>query len=496
MASATITRPRPGPAEASARRRWLLSWPAVALGALILGTLAGFLVYPTFPNYDSYYSLLWGREVLHGTLPSFEAYRAPTQHPLAIVFGAVLALVGDDADRIMVGATLASFVVLAAGLYRLARASFGMVVGLAAAALLCSRFDFPFLAARAYIDIPYLAFIVWAAALESERPRRGTPVFVLLIGAGLLRPEAWLLSGLYFLWCFLPAAWPQRIRNAVLTWIAPVTWVAVDWIVTGHPLFSLTHTSGLAEELGRQRGLSEIPTATVQFLKNLDKVPVFYAGIAGLVLAVVLAPRRAVMPVAMFVIGMGTFVLVGLAGLSVIDRYLLVPSLMVMVFAAVTLAGWTMLRPGLRARRAWALAAGLVIAYGFFFTATRVNFGLFDSELRFRADSHASLERLLRDPRVQAARRCGPVSVPNHKLVPDSRWILNAGVGDVIARSDPDQKGRLARGVAIYATSRQALLRQGFTQDDQSVEDTANSLPLPGYEFVTATGHYGAYARC
>jgi hypothetical protein len=496
MASATITRPSPGPAEEPARRRRPLSWPALALGVLILGTLAGFVIYPTFPNYDSYYSLLWGREALNGTLPSFEAYRAPTEHPLAIVFGAVLAIVGDEADRIMVGATLASFVVLAAGLYRLARASFGTLVGLAAGALLCTRFDFPFLAARAYIDIPYLAFIVWAAALESERPRRGTSVFVLLICAGLLRPEAWLLSGLYFLWCFLPSTWPQRIRNAVLTWVAPVTWAAVDWIVTGHPLFSLQHTSGLAEELGRQRGLSEIPQATVQFLKSLDKVPVFYAGILGLLLAVVLAPRRAVMPVAMFVIGMGTFVLVGLAGLSVIDRYLLVPSLMVMVLAAVTLAGWTMLRPGLWVRRAWAVGATLVIAYGAFFTATRVNFHTFDAELTFRSESHASLERLLRDPRVEAARRCGPVSVPNHKLVPDSRWILDAGVDDVVARSDPEQKGRLARGVAIYAVSRQALLRQGFTQDDQSVEDTANSLPLPGYRFVAATGHYGAYARC
>ncbi|MEA2320064.1 MAG: hypothetical protein QOD44_4253, partial [Solirubrobacteraceae bacterium] len=150
MASATITRPSPGPAEEPARRRRPLSWPALALGALIVGTLAGFLIYPTFPNYDSYYSLLWGREALNGTLPSFEAYRAPTEHPLAIVFGAVLAIVGDEADRIMVGATLASFVVLAAGLYRLARASFGTLVGLAAAALLCTRFDFPFLAARAY----------------------------------------------------------------------------------------------------------------------------------------------------------------------------------------------------------------------------------------------------------------------------------------------------------------------------------------------------------
>jgi len=495
MASATLTRPRPGQPEAPARRRSLVSWPVLALAGLIIGTTVGFFVRPTFPNYDSYYSLLWGREVLHGTLPSFDAYRAPTEHPLAIAFSAVLALVGDDADRIMVAATFASFVVLAAGMYRLGRASFTWVVGLIAAALLCTRFDFPFLAARAYIDIPYLALIVWAVALEAEQRRRGTVVFVLLAAAGLLRPEAWLLSGLYWLWCIVPATWRRRVLYTALAAIGPIVWPTVDWIVTGDPVFSLTHTSGLAEELGRTRGLSEIPAATVQFLESLDKVPVFYAGVLGLVIAIVLVPKRVGWPLATLVIGMGTFVLVGLAGLSVIDRYLLVPSLMVMVFAAVTLGGFSMLRAGWL-RNVWAIGAVLIIVYGVVFTATRVNFNTFDSELVFRGQSHASLEALFRNPKVRAGLKCGPVSVPNHKLVPDTRWVLNAGVDDVIARSDPKAKPRLGRGVAIYATSRQSLLRQGFTPDVSTTEDIQNSLPMPGYTWVAATQHYGAYVRC
>src|SRR4051795_4825824 len=495
MASATITRPAPGPDPAAGRRNRLRSWPMLALIVLALGTVIGFLVYPTYPNYDSYYSLLWGRELLHGVKPSFDGYRTPTEHPLAVLFGMVLSIVGDPADRIMVGATLASFVVLAAGLYRLAAASFGTLVGLAAGALLCTRFDFPFLAARAYIDIPYLAFVVWAAALETERPRRGTVVFVLLACAGLMRPEAWLLSGLYWLWCILPATWPQRGRYTALAAIGPIVWPAVDWIVTGDPLFSLTHTTGLAEELGRTRGLSEIPAATVQFLKSLDKVPVFYAGILGLLIAIVLVPRRVGWPLAMLVIGMGTFVLVGLAGLSVIDRYLLVPSLMVMVFAAVTLGGWGMLRAG-KLRTAWAVAALAVTLYGAVFTATHVNFSTFDNELLFRGQSHAALEALFRNPKVRAAMRCGPVSVPNHKLVPDTRWVLKAGVDDVIARSDPAQRNRIRRGVAVYATSRSSLLRQGFTPEDSSTEDIQNSLPMPGFTFVAATPFYGAYVRC
>ena len=325
----------------------------------------------------------------------------------------------------MVGATLASFVVLAAGLYRLAAASFGTLVGLAAAALLCTRFDFPFLAARAYIDIPYLAFVIWAAALEAERPRRGTAVFVLLACAGLMRPEAWLLSGLYCLWC-LPSAQLAANRRArayaTPRWPPPVIWTALDWWATGDPKFSLTHTSGLAEELGRTSGgLSAVPSTTVKFLKNLDKVPVFYAGILGVVIAVVLTPRRARMPLALLVIGLGTFVLVGLAGLSVIDRYLLVPSLLVMVFAAVALAGWTMLRSG-RARTFWAVASVALIVYGVAFTATRVNLSTFTNELTFRGDSHASLRTLLNDPKVRAgaALRPGldaqPQAHPRHAL--------------------------------------------------------------------------------
>ena len=50
-----------------------------------------------------------------------------------------------------------------------------------AALLLLSRFDFAFLAVRGYIDIPYLALVVWAVALEAGRPRRGLPVFALLV---------------------------------------------------------------------------------------------------------------------------------------------------------------------------------------------------------------------------------------------------------------------------------------------------------------------------
>jgi hypothetical protein len=68
-----------------------------AFALLCVGCLVGFLVFPTYPNYDSYYSLLWGREVLDLQAPYFEGFRVPTEHPLAIAAGALLSLLGESA---------------------------------------------------------------------------------------------------------------------------------------------------------------------------------------------------------------------------------------------------------------------------------------------------------------------------------------------------------------------------------------------------------------
>ncbi len=463
------------------------------MGALALAALIGFFVYPTYPNYDSYYSLLWGRELLAFDALSFEAYRAPTEHPLAIAFGAALSLLGDSADRVMVACAVLSFLALVAAVYALGKTAFTPLVGAVAAALLVTRFDFPFLAARGYIDISYLAVVVWAAVIELRAPRRH-PVIVLglLAAAGLMRPEAWLLAGVYWLWLFLGLTWRQRALYAGLAAVGPLVWVGVDFAVTGEPLYSLTGTRDLAEELGRNKGGAAVPAALYAFLVKLAKFPVVLAGMAGVVLAVVLTPRRALMPLVLFAIGAGTFALVGLAGLSVIDRYLLVPSLCVMVFAAVFIAGWTMLEPGTNWRRVWMLAAGAIVVFGIVFTATRVNLTQLRNELQFRGDAHVALEHVLHDPDVVAGLRCGPVYVPNHKLIPDVRWILDGSQSDVIARSSREI-GDPSRGVVILVHNRPALFKQAFVTDD---DKSADNLPPAGFVRVATSRYYGAYARC
>jgi hypothetical protein len=264
--------------------------------------------------------------------------------------------------------------------------------------------------------------------------------------------------------------------------------------VTGDPLFSVHSTSGLAEELGRQRSVADIPSALPDFLTRLVKPPVWYAGLIGIALAGLLVPRRAVMPGVLLLTGVGTFGLVGLAGLSVIERYLLVPSLALMIFAGVAACGWTMLREGTLLRRAWAVLAAAVVLYGVFFTVTRVHISRFTSELRFRGDSHAALVKILHDPAVKAGLRCGPITVPNHKLIPDTRWILDLPKRKVLARSDPHTGHRADHGVALFVTNRLAVIRQAYTQRS---DPATIQVPDPRFRGPVATSaFYSAYVRC
>jgi len=463
----------------------------VAFALLCAGFAIGFLVYPTYPNYDSYYSLLWAREVLDLQSPYFDGFRTPTEHPLAIAAGMLLAPFGDGADRLWIAAIFASYLWLVWGVYRLGRVAFTPLVGAVAAALLLTRFDIAFLAARGYIDVPYMALVVWAAVLEAGRPRRGVPVLLLLAAAGMLRPEAWVLAGLYWLWLAWRASWRERLLYAALAAVGPLVWTMVDLAVTGNPLFSLLYTSGSAEDLGRQRPLSELPLAVPEFLANIVKLPVLVASVLGLGIAVAAAPRRMLMPFVLLASGIGTFVLIGIAGASVIERYLTVAAVALLVFAGVFFAGFTMLRPG-RLRSWWMVASAVLIAGGVALTATQVRLGYFDSELRFRGAAHDELTRVLESGAVQRGLRCGPLTVPNHKLVPDARWILDAPREAVIPRADEDAR-RPRRGVALVVTSRYAIFKHAWSSETDS---PLIQSPPPGFRRIATSDFYAAYARC
>lgn len=492
------------------------TWARIGFAAMCVAALIGYFAFPTYPTYDSFYALLWGRDLLHLHLPDFSVYRGPTEHPLAIAFGVFCAIFGQGGARLMVFGSIASFVAAVAGMYRLGRLCFGPLVGLVAALLLLSRFFIENLAAQGYLDISYVALIVWAIAFEIERPRRGALVFLMLAAAGLLRPDAWVLSGAYWLWC----SWPTRAERAsrtaraavlrrgtrylVLAAIAPVVWAGLDAIVTGNPLYSLTATAGLAAELERTQGFLSVIVSLWTYGVRIDKLPVLVGGLLGVPLAVWMAPRRARAPLAALMVLLGVYVAEGAVGASVVDRYLIGAATLLLPFCALTVGGWAMLEPGSWLRRAWILGAAVLVLYGGVSAAGTLSLSSLRLTLAEHEDFHKALTVALDSPAVKAElRRCPLLSLPDNKLIPDARWILDTvGQQDIVARSqargevehrDHALEDRLRAGsVAVYplgdAVFVDAIVDVGDDPQDQ--------VPLQGFRRIYTSSLYAVYGNC
>jgi Dolichyl-phosphate-mannose-protein mannosyltransferase len=505
MESATLTRFGPGSIRLGPLRAMRgATWAKIAFAAMCVGALIGYFAFPTYPTYDSFYALLWGRDLLHAHLPDFRVYRGPTEHPLAIAFGMLCSIFGEGGARLMVLGSIASFVALVSGLYRLGRLCFGPVVGVVAALLVLSRFFLENLAAQGYLDISYVALIVWAVVLEVEKPRRGTPVLVVLAAAGLLRPDAWVLAGVYWLWCSWRAENRTRLKYLALAAIGPVVWVLVDLIVTGKPFYSLNSTAGLAQELGRTQGLSSVIGSLWTFTVRIDKLPLLLGALAGIPLAIWLTPRRVLTPLAALVLLLGVFVLEGAGGASVIDRYLLGAAIMFVLFCAVAIGGWAMLERGTLLRRVWMGFAALLVVYGAASAATTLNLTSLSNTLAYHEDFHKGLAVALHAPAVKRElRRCPLLTLPNNKLIPDARWILDTvGQREIVARSQARadvSKGshalqdRIRHGsVAVYplgsAVFYEAIVDVG--------DDARDQIPQGGYRRIFTSRYYAIYGNC
>ena len=468
-------------APRAARRRGV---EPIVVAALVVAAIVAALLVPTYPNYDTYFHLVWGRELVRGMKPDFQAYAAPTEHPLFLALCALVGLVGTDGERVIVLVCVVSLVVLAWGTFRVGDACFGLWPGLLGAAFVGSSFAFLLYAARAYVDVPFLALVLWAAAMEARAPRRGTAVMAVLAVAGLLRPEAWVLAGAYWLWC----GW-RRFDLLALAVAAPLLWCLVDLWDTGDPLFSLHATSDLADELNRNRGLSSVPGSFVSFVTDTARWPVALAGAGGAVLLWRLRNGRALhVPIALFGAGVVTFLATGLAGLSVLPRYLTVPVVAVCLLAGYGVLGFTTLPAG-RLRRAWSRAAIGAAVVGVAFVVVKAPVvNTLRGELRFIKGSHDDLVAILHAPAVQRDLRCGPITYPNYRLVPDTRWLLDLPSRRVGARS----ARRRTRGVAMFVLGTKELKRYGFAAG----ASPSTNVPDPGFAPIARNGRFSAYAAC
>jgi hypothetical protein len=294
------------------------------------------------------------------------------------------------------------------------------------------------------------------------------------------------------------------LRNLALTLTAPLIWLAFDGIVTGNPLYSLTATAGLAQELERTQGLGSVVTSMWTFTERIDKIPVILGALGGIPLAIWMAPRRALMPLAAMVALYLVFLLEGAGGASVIDRYLLGAATVLLLFCAVFLGGWAMLERGTWARRVWIAGAAALVAFGAASAATTLNMTSLKNTLAYHQEFHKGLATALRSPRVAATlHRCPLLSLPNNKLIPDARWILDTvGQHDIVARSQARadvKKGshvlerRLAHAsVAVYPLSSAIFVEAIVDVGD----DPRDQVPVPGFTRIYTSRYYAVYANC
>jgi hypothetical protein len=433
---------------ASARvRTWIkrLTAPAaIVLGAAALRVIAGV----GFVNYDTLYALAWGGQLSRGNLPAYAVAIAPTPHPLVEILGVVLAPLGPAG---VAGVTVAlAFLALSACawvVYALGARWFGRAAGALGALLLITRVPVLSYGVRAYVDIPYLLLVLSALLIESRRPRAGWPVLALLALAGLLRPEAWVLSGLYWLYLI---AWPvyrDRAHGAswtsgrsrrelagltVLAAAAPLVWVLSDLAITGDAVWSLTNTRHTAQTLDRTTGIANVPEYIPRRIGEILRPPVLVGAALGGVLSLLWLRSRARLPAIVGVVTVVVFAALAGAGLPINTRYAFVAAAILCVFCGVGVFGWTLL-PRDDPRRRWWMAGGLIVLVALVAYAP----SQYRSAQR-QLDALASQQHIEGDLVALVRNRaigltCGPVGVPNHAPVPLLALYLRTSPANVVS---------------------------------------------------------------
>ncbi|HWI08042.1 MAG TPA: hypothetical protein VNT54_11055 [Solirubrobacteraceae bacterium] len=392
-----------------------------------------------FLNYDSFFTLVWGDDLAAGRLPDYEVPVAPTPHPLATATGALLSVFGDSAEDLFLAIVLLSMGAIGLGLHRLGSELFAPAVGILAAAIFLTRVPPLNFGIRGYVDLPTVALVVWAAVLEARRPRRGAAVLVLLALAGLLRPEAWLFAGVYWLWLRAP------LRLLPLAAAAPLTWALSDLLVTGDPLWSLNGTTDLAAELGRRTGLGAVPEVMPRRLGEIMRLPELVAAVAGAGAGVLWLRSRVGVPLAVACLNGVGFLVLAVAGLPLLGRYLFLAAAMLSVLAGAGALGWLALPDGPERRRWRAGGLALLAAIGLLFAVQQVDrIADLRADIADRDRVQADLRDLVRGERADAALAgCGTLFVPNHRPVPSLAYWLDRRPRSIVsaARTAPAADG-------------------------------------------------------
>jgi hypothetical protein len=445
----------PRAAESSALR-------AVPAAATITGVAVILkLAYgPWYLNYDARYALLWARDAWRGYKPEYLAPFASTPHPLATALSSLALPFGDSAGAVVMWTMLLLFGACVWLVYRLGETLFSRWVGVVAGLAVLTRPALERDALLAYQDVGFAALVLAAVLAEARRPRQGHRVAVLLALAGLLRPEAWLLSALNLGWNWRSADRRRRVALLALAAAGPLLWALSDWVITGDPLHSLHGTAQLAVANDRRRHLWQVPYWTVQYFRSIVREPLMVAIPIGLVFAYRWRLRQAWLPLVAAATLTAVFVIGPAFGLPLISRYLRTPAELLALFYGLAVAGFTLLPPS-RARTRWTVAGVVSLGLSVAFLPWHVDKlrALRDRTIR-EGRLYGDLEQVARAPVVRAAfAACGPLTTADHKPIPYLRDWLGGNPGSV--RTIENGLGSLGRLLLVPRRSADALAFYG-----------------------------------
>ncbi len=473
----------------------LLSVLAVTFGVAFGGFLLWVITGVGFANYDTLYALVWGQQLAGGHTPQYGIPVAPTPHPLVEGLGFVLAPLGGAG---MEGVTVALGFLALAGcglvVYRLGALWFGRAAGVLAAVLLLTRVPILSYGVRAYVDLPYLLLVLSALLVgSSRRERGGSPVLVLtlLALAGLLRPEAWVFSGLY--WLYL--AWGHRVSPrrllglAALVASAPLLWMLSDLLVTGHLFWSLTNTRHTASELDRKTGIADVPQYIPRRLGEILGPFVLLAAAVGGVLGLLWLRPRVLLGALAGVLAVLVFAAFASVGLPINTRYAFLGAALLCVFAGGAVFGWQQLPPGDPRRRWW--SAGSAVLVLLLLVSAPAQYHSVNRELASLRRQQSIQDDLvaLVDRHTISLRCAGFVGVPNHRPIPLLALRLDASPARVLSA----QVQPLVRGVYVDPASKQ--VEKDYTLDRLDPHPLTAAVPA-GFALAGGNRSWLVFRHC
>ena len=481
------------------------------------------LIFPFgFPNYDTIYALLWGREMAEGMSPDMSAALPPTPHPLAELFGLVTSPLGDGSIDLTMVIAYVSLGLVGYLVYRLGSLWFDRPIGAVAALIVLTRAPYLSNGLRAYVDLPYIALVLGTLVIETRRPRAGWPVLALLALAGLLRPEAWLFSFAYLAYLLLdirppastdgvgedddgvgkdssPGPEPSEERDNLLSpggmgllalaLAGPILWALFDWITAGSPTYSFTGTRDTVETLERQTGLVDLILYGPRRLGEVLQWPGMVGAAGGIVLGFVFLRRRSAVGIAAAVLALGAFAVLAVSGLAIIARYTMLAAAVLAVFVAVGLLGWRLLEPDHRWRRLWQAFAGVVALMFVIWGPNQYDLlHQVHTDLSNQGEIESDLHDLARSDAFEPL--CLPISVPNHRAVPRLAFDLKVPPSRILSSSEQHQP---QHGYFLKPAS--PFVIHNFILDPNDTTRFTSTVP-PGFEEVGRNQSWVLYRRC